>query len=72
MVDWINQLDYFIKMNRKDILSGKGLVSHEDALKHAKEEYDKFKNRLSNNPSEKEIEYFNKLNILLNYPKENK
>ena len=71
MVDWINQLDYFIKMNRKDILSGKGLVSHEDALKHAKEEYDKFKNRLSNNPSEKEIEYFNKLNILLNYPKEN-
>ena len=72
MVDWINQLDYFIKMNRKDILSKKGLVSHEDALKHAKEEYDKFKNRLSNNPSEKEIEYFNKLNILLNYPKENK
>jgi hypothetical protein len=72
MVDWINQLDYFIRMNRKDILSGKGLVSHEDALKHAKEEYDKFKNRLSNNPSKKEIEYFNKLNILLNYPKENK
>ena len=38
MNDWVNQLDYFLKMSRKDILEGKGIVSHEEALKHAKKE----------------------------------
>ena len=42
MNDWVNQLDYFLKMSRKDILEGKGLVSHQEALEHAKEEYIKF------------------------------
>jgi len=69
MKDWIEQLDYFIKMNHKDILNGKGLVSHEEALAHAKEEYIKFKKRLLSNPTEKEIEHFNSLNILLEYAK---
>ena len=44
MNDWVNQLDYFLKMSRKDILDGKGIVSHEEALSHAKDEYAKFKN----------------------------
>ena len=72
MVDWVEQLDYFIKMNRKDVLETKGLVSHEEALKHARIEYDKFKKRLETNPTKKEIEYFDRLNILLNYVKEDK
>ena len=48
MNDWVNQLDYFLKMSKKNILEGKGLVSHQEALEHAKEEYIKFKNRLLN------------------------
>ena len=38
MKDWTNELDSFLKMTRKDILSGKGTVSHEKAHK----EYDKY------------------------------
>ena len=42
MNDWTNELDSFLKMTRKDILSGKGTVSHEKALEKAHQEYDKY------------------------------
>ena len=42
MQDWIDELDYFLKMTRKDILKDSGKVSHEQALKKAHEEYDKY------------------------------
>ena len=71
MNDWVNQLDYFLKMSRKDILEGKGAVSHEQALLHAREEYTKFKNRLLNNPTDVEKRYLDGLNILLSYSKKN-
>ena len=42
MQDWIDELDSFLKMTRKDILKDSGKVSHEQALKKAHEEYDKY------------------------------
>lgn len=42
MQDWIDELDSFLKMTRKDILKGSGKVSHEQALEKAHEEYDKY------------------------------
>lgn len=69
MNDWVNQLDYFLKMSRKDILEGKGIVSHEEALKHAKQEYNKFKERFLNNPTDTEQKYLESLNVLLTYSK---
>lgn len=69
MNDWVNQLDYFLKMSRKDILEGKGIVSHEEALKHAKKEYNKFKDRFLDNPTEIEQKYLESLNVLLTYSK---
>ena len=42
MQDWIDELDSFLKMTRKDILKDNGSVSHEQALKKAHEEYDKY------------------------------
>lgn len=42
MQDWINELDSFLKMTRKDILKDNGKISHEQALKKAHEEYDKY------------------------------
>ena len=42
MQDWINELDSFLKMTRKDILKGSGKISHEQALRKAHEEYDKY------------------------------
>jgi len=57
MNDWINQLDYFLKMSKKDILQGKGIILHKQALEHATKEYNKFKNRLFNEPTEIEDKY---------------
>ena len=52
MSDWVEQLDYFLKMSRKDILKDKGTVSHAQALQKARLEYEKYKeiqeNSLSN------------------------
>jgi RNA polymerase sigma factor (sigma-70 family) len=42
MKDWINELDTFLKMTRKDILNHKGKISHEEALEKAHKEYDKY------------------------------
>ena len=42
MKDWIMELDSFLKMTRKNILTNSGSVSHEEALKKAHEEYDKY------------------------------
>ena len=42
MKDWSKELDSFLTMTHKDILSNKGKVSHEVALKKAHEEYDKY------------------------------
>lgn len=42
MKDWVNELDTFLKMTRKDILKDNGKISHEEALKKAHEEYDRY------------------------------
>lgn len=42
MQDWIDELDSFLKMTRKDILKDSGKISHEQALKKAHEEYEKY------------------------------
>ena len=42
MQNWIDELDSFLRMTRKDILKDGGKVSHEQALKKAHEEYDKY------------------------------
>lgn len=42
MQNWIDELDSFLKMTRKDILKDSGKISHEQALKKAHEEYDKY------------------------------
>lgn len=50
MKDWVEQLDYFLKMSRKDILTGNGTISHIQAMEHAKKEYEKFSERVLSNP----------------------
>lgn len=54
MDDWVKELDYFLKMTRKDILKGPGLVAHQEALDHARKEYETFKERLWISPTENE------------------
>jgi len=70
IANWVKELDYFLKMNRKDILNGPGTFSHEEALKHARIEYFKYKDRLALKPSDVEIEFLKSINEL--YTIENK
>ena len=64
MQDWVNELDYFLKMNRKDTLKDAGKITHEQAINHAKKEYDKFKNRILNEPTKVELAFFESINAL--------
>src|SRR5690554_5887235 len=57
MKDWIERLDDFLKMTGKDVLQNAGTISHEQALKKATEEYDKFK-ELNKNALSKVEEHF--------------
>lgn len=64
MTDWIKELNYFLKMNRKDILTGSGKISHKEAMKHVKTEYNKYKERISLSPSDVEIHYLESIQSL--------
>ena len=64
MREWVNELDYFIKMNRKDVLQTKGTVSHKEALEKARNEYKKYKERINLNPTEVELHYIESTNKL--------
>lgn len=45
MQDWIEQTDIFLKNNRRNVLDGKGNISHEQAIEKAKREYEVFRVR---------------------------
>lgn len=45
MKDWLDQTNVFLTNNRRNILEGKGTVSHEQALDKATKEYDVFRVR---------------------------
>lgn len=64
MNDWVNELNYFLTMNRKDILKDSGKISHQRAINHATKEYEKYKNRILSNPSEVELQYFESIKNL--------
>ena len=55
MKDWINILDDFLRISRKDILTHAGKISAKLAKEKADKEYDKFKERTKNelSPAEK-------------------
>lgn len=58
MKDWINILDDFLRISRKDILTHAGKISAKLAKEKADHEYDKFKERTKNNLSPVEIHFF--------------
>ena len=43
MIEWIEVLDSFLKINRYDLLNGSGKISHEKAIEKATQEFDKFR-----------------------------
>ena len=45
MKDWLQTIDDYLKMTRREILTTKGRVSHQQAIEKAHAEYDKFKKK---------------------------
>ena len=45
MSDWITELDNHIIYNKRNLLEGKGKISHEEAIKKAEKEYEIYKER---------------------------
>lgn len=45
MQDWVEQTNQFLRNNRRDVLEGKGKVSHDMAMKKAEKEYEIFRVR---------------------------
>ncbi|MEN9309209.1 MAG: hypothetical protein RL173_3141 [Fibrobacterota bacterium] len=58
MADWISKLDDFLRISDRDLLSGPGSIAHEEALRKAQIEYDKFRQAIleSKNPVEQHFE----------------
>jgi hypothetical protein len=54
MKDWIARLDDFLRMTGSDILDHAGIISHQQAIKKAHNEYDKYKALTQNDLSEAE------------------
>ena len=57
MNDWIKQLDVFLKMTNKDILSNSGTISHQQALEKAISEYDIYKEKHKNRITQVEKDF---------------
>ena len=45
MKDWLETIDDYLKMTRREILTTKGRVSHKQAIEKAHSEYDKYKRK---------------------------
>ncbi len=60
MKDWVVELDSFLKMTRKNILTNASSVSHEEALKKAHEEYDKY---MQKHLTQAEKDYLEMMNL---------
>ena len=43
MQDWVEQTNQFLVNNRREVLDGKGKISHEAAMKKAEKEYEVFR-----------------------------
>ena len=51
---WAERLDMFLTMTGRELLTNAGSISHKKALGKAHEEYEKFRQKLLNNPTEVE------------------
>jgi hypothetical protein len=61
MSDWIKQLDVFLKMTNKDILSHTGTISHQQAIERAISEYDIYKEKRKNRITQVEKDFLKQI-----------
>ncbi|MEI6866588.1 virulence RhuM family protein [Flavicella sp.] len=61
MADWIKQLDNFLKLTNKNILSHSGTISHQKAIEKAHGEYKIYKEKIKNRLSQVEKDFINQI-----------
>lgn len=64
MKDWLETIDDYLKMTRRDILTDNGQITHKQALDKAHSEYDKYKVLLDNTLSPVEQDFIESINAL--------
>ena len=64
MKDWLETIDDYLKMTRRDILTSSGRISHKQAIEKAHAEYDKYKNRLYDILSPVEKDFIESIGML--------
>ncbi len=57
MADWIARLDAFLELNEGNVLTHAGKISHDLALAHAEQEYDKFDQQRQLEAGKKESDF---------------
>ena len=74
MADWITRLDAFLELNEGNILTHAGKISHELALSHAEQEYEKFHQQRQIEAEKRENDFDKAVKALTdgNSPKEEK
>lgn len=61
MNDWIKQLDNFLKLTNKNILTHSGTISHQKAIEKAHTEYSLYKEKIKNSISQVEKDFIKQL-----------
>nr|WP_261433955.1 virulence RhuM family protein [Xiamenia xianingshaonis] len=61
MKDWIEQLDDFAERYGNGVLEGAGNISHKQAIKKARQEYDIYQSRIAELPTSVDRDYFAEL-----------
>ena len=64
MKDWLETIDDYLKMTRRDILTSSGHISHKQAIEKAHAEYDKYKNQLDDTLSPVEKDFIESIGML--------
>lgn len=64
MKDWLETIDDYLKMTRRDILTSSGHISRKQAIEKAHAEYDKYKNRLDDTLSPVEKDFIKSIGAL--------
>lgn len=64
MKDWLENIDDYLKMIRRDILTSSGHISHKQAIEKAHAEYDKYRNRLDDTLSPVEKDFIESIGML--------
>ena len=64
MKDWLETIDDYLKMTRREILTTRGSISHKQAIEKAHAEYDKYKKKQDELLSNVEKDFIHSIEML--------